>query len=164
LRQFQRADQIKQAFFATGGNMPSFTMSVIPPLLTGTGMTAKFEINGTPVAAQTQPNATQAAAIASVPWPGGGINRSAITLAADTQQQGGLIQPGQAPAPSVLERTGQWSFFKMLDAGSVSPRANGVTAGWIVGGRDLQYQISTGAAYNPLQLPALREFKCPQSL
>ncbi len=156
LRQFQRAAQIKDAFFATGGNVPSFTMTVTPPVLTGAGVTAKLEINGTPVVSPTQPNATAASASASVPWPGGGGARTAITVAADNAPAG--------TAPSVLERTGQWSLFRMLDSGSVSPRANGVVASFIVGGRDLQYQIGTGTVYNPLQLPALREFKCPTSL
>jgi type VI secretion system protein ImpL len=166
LRQFQRADQIRQAFFATGGNMPSFTISVIPPVMTGQGVSAKIEINGTPVASPTQPNATPQSAIASVPWPGGGVNRSAVTVTPDAQPPLPGVLPARVPPaqPSVLERTGQWSFFRMLDATSVSPRPNGVAAAWLVGGFNLNYQFSTGAIYNPLLLPALREFKCPQSL
>ena len=31
LREFQRAAQIRDAFFATGGNMPSITLAVVPP-------------------------------------------------------------------------------------------------------------------------------------
>jgi type VI secretion system protein ImpL len=52
----------------------------------------------------------------------------------------------------------------MPDATSGAPRLNGVAAAWLVGSFNLNYQFSTGAIYNPLLLPALREFKCPQSL
>jgi type VI secretion system protein ImpL len=129
---------------------------VVPPVLAGTGFSARLEVNGTPVASQNQPNTTAGPAIASVPWPGGGVNRSAVTLTADNAAAG--------TAPSVIERMGQWSWFKLLDAASVSPRPNGANAGWIVGGKELQYQITAGSLYNPFQLPALREFKCPTQL
>jgi type VI secretion system protein ImpL len=54
--------------------------------------------------------------------------------------------------------------FRLLDSASVSPRPNGLVASFIVGGRDIQFQIGTGTVYNPLLLPALREFKCPTAL
>ena len=60
--------------------------------------------------------------------------------------------------------TGQWALFRLLDKASKTPRANSITASWIVGGREVPFQIGTGTVFNPLQLPALAEFKCPPSL
>jgi type VI secretion system protein ImpL len=61
----------------------------------------------------------------------------------------------------VLERTGPWSMFRMLEAGSLSVRAENAVATFIVGGHELRYQISSGSIRNPLNLATLREFHCP---
>jgi type VI secretion system protein ImpL len=66
--------------------------------------------------------------------------------------------------PSVLERPGPWSLFRMLEAGNVRPIPGSperATASYIVGGQDLTYQISTGSLRNPLNLQPLRDFRCP---
>jgi type VI secretion system protein ImpL len=52
----------------------------------------------------------------------------------------------------------------LLDKASKTPKNNSITASWIVGGREVPFQIGTGTVFNPLQLPALAEFKCPPSL
>jgi type VI secretion system protein ImpL len=162
LRQFQRAAQIRDAFFATGGNVPSLTLTVTPPMLPPTGQTAKLEIGGVVASSSTQPNP----APVSVPWPGGG-GKTAISLVQDPPPTiPGMPPPPPAPPVPPIERamTGQWALFRLLDFGSISPRPNGVAAEWSLGGRFVQFQIGTGTIYNPLQLPALREFRCPASL
>ena len=60
LRQFQQALEIRDAFFPTGGNLPSFTMAVTPLTLAGDAANARFEINGTPVVSQQGVNAPRA--------------------------------------------------------------------------------------------------------
>jgi type VI secretion system protein ImpL len=150
LREFQRAAQIRDAFFSTGGNMPSIMLTVTPPVLSGNDVTAKLEINGTAVVSQ---GGTSAAT--PVPWPGSAsINRTVLTLAPTASGQ----------APSVLERNGVWSLFRMLEAGAPVHRGDKVVASFILGGRELQYQISTGSIANPLTLSALREFRCPNGI
>jgi type VI secretion system protein ImpL len=150
LREFQRAAQIRDAFFSTGGNMPSIMLTVTPPVLSGNDVTAKLEINGTAVVSQGG-----ASAGTPLQWPGSaGINRTALTLASTAAGQ----------TPSVLERNGVWSLFRMLDAGSPVHHGDKVVASFILGGRELQYQISTGSLTNPLTLSALREFRCPHGI
>ena len=34
-------------------------------------------------------------------------------------------------------------------------------ARFVIGGREVSYQIRIGSSYNPLFLPALKSFKCP---
>jgi type VI secretion system protein ImpL len=152
LRQFQRASRIKDAFFPTNGNVPQISLSITPPVLPDMGLTAKLEINGLPVTSSNQPNPAPVA----VQWPGSG-GKTAVSLAQDPPV------PGTAPS-EISGGAGQWALFRLLDKASKTPRANSITANWIVGGREVPFQIGTGTVFNPLQLPALAEFKCPPSL
>jgi type VI secretion system protein ImpL len=152
IRQFQRAARIKDAFFPTNGNVPVVSLNVTPPVLPDMGLVAKLEINGIAVASSNQPNPAPVA----VQWPGAG-GRTAVSLVQDPPLPG--AQPSEIPGG-----TGQWAFFRLLDKASKTSRANGITASWIVGGREVPFQIGTGTVFNPLQLPALAEFKCPSSL
>jgi type VI secretion system protein ImpL len=145
LIQFQRAAEIRDAFFATGGNMPSINLTVIPPPVAG--ITAKFEVNGMAVESKgtSAPGAIQ--------WPGAAsLNRTAITVST-TDFFGSQ--------PSVLEQVGAWSLFRLVDAAGPINRGDRLYASFVVGGQVLQYQFSTGSAHNPLNLPALRSFRCP---
>jgi type VI secretion system protein ImpL len=150
LRQFQRASQIRDAFFATGGNIPGFSLAITPPTMVA-GFVAKFEIGGAAATSSNLANPTPT----SIQWPGAG-GRTVVSLSSDP--------PTPGAQPSEIARTGQWALFRLLDSASVSPRPNGLTASFIVGGRDIQFQIGTGTVFNPLLLPALREFKCPTAL
>jgi type VI secretion system protein ImpL len=168
LMQFQRAAQIRDAFFATGGNMPSISMQIFPPVLSGNGVTARFEINGMAVVTQAGTSVMPGALL----WPGAAAGgRTAITLSADptpaTAPAGLQLQPQPqppAPAPAVLEKTGAWSLFRLLDTAGAAQRGDRLVASFIVGGRELQYQIAVGTSVNPFTLTALREFRCPTGL
>lgn len=164
LKQFQRAAYIRDAFFQTGGNQPAVAMSVLPPVINGAGASAKMEVGGTAI---VSPNPQPAAggmmspsppplpvsnAPVNVQWPAPSM-RTAISVVSDTTGQ-----------PSILERTGPWSLFRLLEAGSMSARAETATASFIVAGRELRYQITTGSIKNPLNLAALREFRCPTGI
>jgi type VI secretion system protein ImpL len=155
LREFQRAAEIRDAFFQSGGNLPMVSFSVKPSVVVGTGVTAKFETGG---AAVTSPTIAQPGVPPPpnppgvVQWPGPS-QRTAISVQADTSQP-----------PSVLERSGPWSMFRMLEAGSLQVRGVAATATFIVGGRELQYQITSSSTRNPLNLAGLREFRCPAGI
>jgi type VI secretion system protein ImpL len=151
LKQFQAAAQIRDAFFPTGGPMPSITIQVTPPVLNGAGVSAKLEVNGGSIVTQAGTSVTPQ----NLQWPGvsaGG--RAAVTLSSD---QAGL-------KPAVLERSGAWSLFRMLDAGSAVQHGNRLMASFVVGGQILQYQFAVDSVNNPLALPALRDFSCPNNI
>jgi type VI secretion system protein ImpL len=172
LRDFQRAAEIRDAFFQTGGNQPMVSLAIRPPAVTG--VSAKFESGGVVVAGPaaspapapasppgfggrtppppTPPPAAGSVSPVTVQWPGASP-RTAISVTADA---GG--------APSVLERSGAWSLFKFLEAGNMQVRGETATATFIVGGRELRYQITSGSLRNPLNLSALREFRCPSGI
>jgi type VI secretion system protein ImpL len=152
LRQFQRAARIKDAFFPTNGNVPLISLSITPPVLPDMGLTAKLEVNGLAVSSSNQPNPAPVA----VQWPGA-AGKTAISLVQDP------LPPGAQPS-EISGGNSQWALFRLLDKASKTARANSITASWIVGGREVPFQIGTGTVFNPLQLPALAEFKCPTSL
>jgi type VI secretion system protein ImpL len=152
IRQFQRAARIKDAFFPTNGNVPAISLSITPPVLPDMGLTAKLEISGLPVASSNQPNPAPVA----VQWPGA-AGKTAVSLVQDPPI------PGAQPS-EISGGTGQWALFRLLDKASKAPLPNSITASWILGGREVPFQIGTGTVFNPLQLPALAEFKCPSAL
>jgi len=147
LRQFQTAADIRDAFFATGGGVPSVSFDVKMLTLNSAAQSATLTVGGTAVASQQG-----ASTSASVQWPGGGGGAS-ITLTPDIPDQ-----------KSTLERTGPWGLFRLVDAGAASPHGNVVSVGFVVGGRDVSYQFGANSLNNPLSLPALKQFKCPNGL
>ncbi len=178
LKEFQRAAQIRDTFFATGGLQPSMTLTITPPPVPipppaappapapGAASAApaappapaapaapqisfKMDLNGTPI---ISPVGASAPVVAQ--WPGAGANRTAIIVTSDI--------PGALP--STIERRGPWSLFRLIEAGAPVVHGDSVTASYIVGGRELQYQVRAGTMLNPFTLPALREFHCPSDL
>jgi type VI secretion system protein ImpL len=158
LRQFQKAAYIRDAFFQSGGNVPMVTLSIKPPV-GNVGITIKTDIGGTVITSPsaqapsfmggTSPPPT--ATPTTVQWPGP-APRTAISVASNNDP------------PSVLERTGPWSLFRMLEAGSLQSRAETSSSTFIVAGNELNYQISTGSIQNPFNLTPLREFRCPSGI
>ncbi|WP_315832430.1 type VI secretion system membrane subunit TssM [Bradyrhizobium prioriisuperbiae] len=166
LKQFQNAAYIRDAFFQTGGGVPMVTLSIKPPGAGAPGVSIKTEIGGTVIDSPTTPGAAappmfgappppppspKSDAPTTVQWPGPST-RTAISVSNETGP------------PSVLERTGPWSLFRMLEAGSLTAKAETASATFIVAGRELNYRISTGSVRNPLNLVTLREFRCPTGI
>ena len=171
LREFQRASEIKEAFFPTGGNLPSFQMVVTPTALSADASTAKLEINGFTVTSQQGVNTP-----APVMWPGGGVGKTAVTLTlgGGSSNSGGMFSGGFFSSGSqgggaqgeakLFEKDGTWSFFRLLDAGSVLKQGDNVGFTLSAGGRQVGYSFGVGSLKNPLILPALREIRCPSGI
>ena len=70
----------------------------------------------------------------------------------------------QTGQPSVLERTGPWSLFRMLEAGSLRLAAKWRRRPSSWADASCSYQITTGSMRNPLNLAPLREFRCPSGI
>jgi type VI secretion system protein ImpL len=149
LRQFQQAAEIRDAFFPTGGNVPNITLQVKPLTLSSDAQAANLAINGTNVTTQ------QGAALVdtNVQWPGAGAGEASITMSPDMPDR-----------KSTLERTGAWALFRLIDAGSSIQSGNSLKVSFIVFGREASYQFTSSSLANPLSLPALRQFRCPNGL
>jgi len=148
LRQFQQAAEIRDTFFPTGGGQPAVSLEVKPLTLSGEAQTATLQVNGASVVAQQGANTP-----ATLQWPGAGAGEASIVMAPDLPDR-----------ISKLERSGAWALFRLVDAGSALQRGNAVSASFVVGGREVSYQFTAASLQNPLSLPALRQFKCPNGL
>ena len=148
LAAFQAAASIRDSFFASGGSLPSVALTVTPITLSGDANSAKLEIGAGVVESQRGVNTPGA-----ITWPGGGAERTAITL-----------NMGYFSRALSMERHGAWSFFRMLDAASVLAQGDKAIASFVIEGKEVSYQFAAGATVNPLTLPALRDFKCPAGL
>jgi type VI secretion system protein ImpL len=161
LRSFQRAAEIRDAFFASGGAQPSFTVTVTPPVLADAGLTAKLDFYGATIISQAGNSAPTAAQ-----WPGSGSYQLKITLASQDSLQQQPPSPTQGknpvtnPAENVItlfSKNGVWSLFHLLD--DLSKGAGRVS--FYGGGHDLRYQFTAASAADPLNPALLREFHCP---
>ena len=53
---------------------------------------------------------------------------------------------------------------RLIDAGSVTKKGEELIARFVIGGREVSYQIRIGSSYNPLFLPALEELQMPDGV
>lgn len=147
LMQFQRAERIRQAFFAGGGSKPDVEITIRQIDAHPTVESAMLVINGEAVPTVT--GATER----TIRWPGTG--RSTVlqltpSLDRDSQKEWG---------------GSSWTFIDFLASAS-SRRQDGDTlrATFSLGGRTITYDFTINAATNPFTMPELTEFQCPQSL
>jgi len=148
LREFQQAAEIRDAFFPTGGNQPNVGLEVKPLTLSSDAQTATLSINGATVVAQQGANAAS-----TLQWPGAGAGAASIVMAPDMPDR-----------KSNLERSGAWALFRLVDVGSAIQNGNAVKVSFVVGGREVSYQFTSASLNNPLTMPSLRQFKCPNGL
>jgi type VI secretion system protein ImpL len=147
LRQFQRAAEIRDAFYPSPGAIPAVSFTVTPMTISGSADSAVLKINATTIESRHGVSTPT-----PVEWPGGSADHAAVAL------RSGLF--GQV---SVLERHGPWALHRLLDAGAVLRREDGFVASFTIDGEEVSYEFNVDAA-NLLLLPALREFRCPAGL
>lgn len=149
LKEFQRAAEIRDAFFPQGGVMPAVSLTIAPFSLNGEADMALLSVNGQVV------QSTQVGGLpVSVQWPGSMSGGTvSITLTPEI--------PGRA---SAVLTEGGWAFLRLLEYGSVSQTSDGMRARFVIGGRDVSYTIQVGSVANPFFLPALTQFSCPSGL
>lgn len=153
LREFQRAQEIREAFFPGGGSVPQLAPLITPMFSSSTGETVRLEVNGISVTPASQ----GLSPASSVQWPGpGGIDRIVLQV-----QTVGFF--GAGPPQTILDQRRAWGLFRFVEQSGVSWQ--GETGFFVVGagGRSLRYQIQLSALpnRNPFRLPALSEFRCP---
>ena len=158
LRSFQIAALIRDAYFQSGGNTPTVSIAIRPPVVKGA--TIEFESGGAVVRSKgtsgglfsSPPPANEAnPTFTTVQWPGAAM-RSAVTMTPSSGQ------------PTVLERSGSWSLFRIIEAASLTQQGETATATYVFGGQELPFQITTNSIRNPLNFALIREFRCPSGI
>ncbi|MBA83177.1 type VI secretion system membrane subunit TssM [Thalassobius sp. S69A] len=149
VRQFQNADEIRNAFFLAPG-LPSVTFNVTPAALDPTVAQVTLDVDGQQVIYAHGPPQ-----VSALRWPGTGGARTRIAFS--------------PPAPgrqNDITHDGPWSLFRMLDSAEL--RRTNVTdrnrVVFNVGGRIAIFELRAGTALNPFTLGALAGFSCPTSM
>ncbi len=149
LRDFQRAAEIRDAFFPQGGQMPNVNVTISQYSLNGGVDQALLNINSQVI--QTQ----QVGSLpASIQWPGSmGVGAVSLSLTPE--------MPGRNSSITV---NGPWALMRLIDAGVIGRSNDKLRVRWVIGGRDVTYEIQVASLANPFALPALSQFNCPSGL
>lgn len=147
LKQFERAERIRRAFFAGGGTSPSVEITVAQVDAHPSVESAALAINDTVVQTATGSMSR------TVVWPGAG--RSTILQLSPPLQR-----------DSVMRFEGSsWTFMQFLNAATYKEqRGDVLRATFVLGGRNITYDFTVNAIANPFTMPEIREFECPQSI
>ena len=149
LAAFQTASEIRDAFFPTGGGLPNLTFEVKPTSLSPDAQSAVLTVNGTAIPA-TSGQPPQAV---NLQWPGAGAGAASIAFLPDLPDR-----------KSTLDRSGPWALFRLVDKSGPTPHGNVVSVNFVAGGRFAAYQFTSATAVNPLSMPSLHSFQCPNGL
>ncbi|MEQ8782026.1 MAG: type VI secretion system membrane subunit TssM [Roseibium album] len=155
LRQFERADLIKQAFFPTGNAFPSIGLQVVPRALSQQADAASLEVNGNLVLVTRGPgfNADIEPLPASFDWPSNTATPRVVLV----------IQPEVPGYRSRQEIHGDWAFYRFVRSNRVSSGQNKFVIRKTLGGRQVAFTVTLRTKPNPFFLSAVGDFKCPTS-
>ncbi len=146
LVQFQRARMIRDSLFAAGGG-PSASFEITPQRLDPLATRVFLEIDGQPMEYSHGPPIPT-----EMKWPGPGPAVSRISMAP------------QSIGQNSISVSGPWSFFRLLDEGDIerSSLTDRFSVTFNVGGRSASFNLRANSVFNPFNLTALRQFRCPQ--
>ena len=160
LQAFQRASEIRDAFFQTGGNVPVVQLTVKPA--SASDASVQLEIGGTVIASPTASaanslptNAPCTACLSSLRcWYNGREHRFAprYQRRARAASHQSLSEPVRGRCFACLRRAASRCTAR-------SPPQTLPSRGYV-----LRYDFTSAASRNPLNLAALRAFKCPSAI
>ena len=147
LRQFQYAAAIRDAFFP--GRSPTVALEV-----TVNQTAAHDRIKQSVLVVDDQP--IQMHKVGNTPvtitWPGGGGNTSLQLL------------PEMNNRESQIQFQGPWAFLEFLRNGNPRQVGDVMQVSYVIGGRNITYEVRVNALVNPFNMSELREFRCPTGL
>jgi type VI secretion system protein ImpL len=169
LRSFQRAAEIREAFF-TYGREPSVDFLITPRGIHESLEQAQLTVGRMIILGNREggfPN--------TVSWPrDGGIATVSLMPQPPNQPLGGLFGQASQPQTPPAERekltltkdNSYWALFQLLDTGNanLTHRGNSTTATFTVRGRWARFEITPKSRVSPIRLPAVGQFECPTAL
>ncbi len=148
LPQFQRAQAIREAFFAAGGNVPGVRMMIKPVEMDRSMTEFLLDADGQILRYDHGPQIP-----VDIKWPG--------------PRGSGVVRVSAQPAGITgLSAEGPWALFRLFERVNIVPgnSPEKFRATFDVGGRKASFDVTTSSVKNPLRLPELRSFQCPQGL
>jgi type VI secretion system protein ImpL len=151
LAQFQRASEIRDALFPTGGSQILVKFQLVPTQLDPGLAQVSIEIGG-------QHDAYAHGPVQPMPlqWPDAkGLTQVRVTLT-----------PAAGGAATVLEENGPWALLRLLDAAHVIPsgQPDKFQIIFTSPAGKAAFELDASSVRNPFTLSALRAFRCPAKL
>jgi type VI secretion system protein ImpL len=151
LGEFQRAGDIRDALFPTGGAQISVKFQLVPTQLDPGIAQVSVEAGGqrlTYAHGPPEPTAMQ--------WPA--ANGSTQVRFTATPAKGG--------AATVIEQNGPWALLHLLDAARISPsgQPDKFRVTFSTPSGNAVFDLDAASVHNPFTMSALRAFRCPAQL
>jgi type VI secretion system protein ImpL len=150
LAQFQRAGDIREAFFGGGGKLPSVVFTLTPDAMDAKALRFALDLGGQVLTYQHGPPKPE-----NMQWPSPeGVSRARIAF---TGVGGNEIGD---------TKNGAWAFFRLLDGAQLAATGQEelFRLRFSLGGMWIRLELRAASVRNPFQLDALRSFRCPERL
>ncbi len=150
LKQFQKADTIKNTFFRMGKQSPAVNFRLKPIFLSADITQFILDIDGQILTYEHGPIRP-----VSMKWPGPN----------DSGQVRIQLMPIQQ-GKSGIDKQGPWALFRLFDEAQISPTSDPTLfiMTFRIQGREAKFELQANSAINPFQLPDLQAFQCLQNL
>ncbi|KAA6187359.1 type VI secretion system membrane subunit TssM [Thiohalocapsa marina] len=150
LAQFQRAAVIREAFFLSGGKLPSIQFDLTPRALDAEIKQFILDLGGQIVDYRQGPMVTY-----PLQWPSPTAPGRVRMVFVDTL--------GARPT---LTFSGPWAWFRLLDTASIRATSQQelFRVGFQLAGHNANFDLRAVSVRNPFNLNALRGFRCPDRL
>ncbi|MGZ3854557.1 MAG: type VI secretion system membrane subunit TssM, partial [Flavisolibacter sp.] len=150
IKQFQRADTIKNTFFRMGKQSPAVSFKLEPISMSPDITQFILDVDG-----QILTYAHGPVRPVSMKWPG--PNDSG-------QVRIQLLPPLQGT--SGISKEGPWALFRLFDEAQISRTSNPAIfiMTFKIQGREAKFELQANSVVNPFQLPDLQAFQCLQNL
>ncbi len=148
LPQFQRAQAIREAFFSSGGNVPGVRLMMKPLEMDTKLREFLLDVDGQLVRYDHGPQIP-----VEVKWPG--------------PKGTGVVRVSVQPAGGAgWNQDGPWALFKLFERVTVTPGISPekFRATFDIDGRKAVFDVTNSSVRNPLRMPELRTFQCPNGL
>lgn len=149
LKAFQNAAKIREAFFPLGGKQPNVLLTITPKTLSENATGAEFELNGIKLESIQGIVKPQ-----EFTWPGSLSDGTASIT----------VLPEISDGVSAIAEKGAWALYRLFEKGGMTQTGDSLSVRYVIGGREVSYQVKVGSLSNPFALPALRRFVCPTAL
>ena len=151
LRQLERAQGVRNAFFEEAGNRRNLWFNFVPIQMDNSITEFIIYVDGQIVRYAHGPSVPT-----PVQWPGPrGIGEVRVQ-----------VSPPSSGGVSLLAFSGPWALFRMFDRTRVdtTPQPEKFKVTFSVGERQATFEVTTSSVYNPFRLSDLERFECPARL
>lgn len=148
LQQFQNAARIRDAFFTGQGSEPNVKFAIVAQSMSQRAPSTTFEVNGIKVDSPFGVTVR-----GDFEWPGRSPDGTAS-----------VSMPNADGSAASIKFAGPWALYRLLKQGDIQQSGNKATARFVVGGREVTYQLTFDTLDNPFTILSQVNFACPSDL